>query len=172
MQVADILTDAFERITHSVHRAAAGLTAADLAFRPDADANSIAWLLWHLTRIQDDHIAEIAGRRQAWPDGPWAERFGVAADPADTGYGHTSQQVAAVRPDGPEPLVAYYDAVAAATMEYLRTVTPDELDRIIDRSYDPPVTVGVRLVSVINDNTQHVGQAHYVRGMVERLRDA
>lgn len=171
MQTSDILIDAIERISQSVRRAVDGLNADDLAFRPDADANSIAWLVWHLTRIQDDHVADIAGRRQVWHDGPWAEQLGLTGNLADTGYGHASAQVAAVRPAGPEPLLGYHGAVAAGTIDYLRTVTPDELDRVVDRSYDPPVTVGVRLVSVINDDMQHAGQAAYVRGMLERLRE-
>jgi hypothetical protein len=164
----EILIDVFGRIRADVQWAADGLDAAGLAYRPDAEANSIAWLVWHLTRIQDDHVADIAGRVQVWQDGPWAEELGLAGDLTDTGYGHSSEQVAAVRPSHPEPLLAYHDAVADRTVEYLAGVTPDELDRVIDRSYDPPVTVGVRLVSVVNDCLQHAGQARYVRGLYER----
>jgi hypothetical protein len=170
MDTGAVLTDAYGRIREVVHQATAGLDAADLAFRPEPDANSIAWLVWHLTRIQDDHVAEIAGREQAWIAGGWWERFGMAPDPANTGFGHTSEEVGAVRPDGPQVLLAYHDEVAAATVEYLATVDAEELDRIIDRSYDPPVSVGVRLVSVISDNLQHAGQARYLRGIVERTQ--
>lgn len=171
METSDILIDAFGRIRGTVHRAAEGLDTAGLAYRPDADANSIAWLVWHLTRIQDDHVAEIADQVQVWHDGPWAEQLGFAGDLNDTGFGHTSEQVAALRPDSPDPLLAYHDAVADRSIEYASAITPDELDRIIDRSYDPPVTVGVRLVSVLNDCMQHAGQASYVRGMYARQRD-
>jgi len=146
-----------------------GLEADALAFRPERDANSIAWLVWHLTRIQDDHVAEIAGRDQAWVAGGWAGRFGMAPDPANTGFGHTSDEVGAVRPDGPGVLVGYLEAVTGHTMDYLGTIEAVELDRIVDDSYDPPVSVGVRLVSVISDNLQHAGQALYVRGIYERL---
>ena len=171
METSDILIDAFGRIRGNVHRAAGRLDAAGLAYRPDADANSIAWLVWHLTRIQDDHFADIADQVQVWHDGPWAGQLGFAGDLHDTGYGHTSEQVAAIRPTSPEPLLGYHDAVADRAVEYAATVTSDELDRIIDRSYDPPVTVGVRLVSVLNDCMQHAGQAGYVRGLFERQRD-
>jgi hypothetical protein len=170
VQTSDILIDAFSRIRENVHRAATGLDAAGLAFRPDPDANSIAWLVWHLTRIQDDHVAEIAGRPQAWQEGSWAEQLGATGNLADTGYGHTSEQVAAIRPTGPDLLLDYHDTVSGRTADYLQTVTADELGRVIDTYYDPPVTVGVRLVSVLNDNLQHGGQARYVRGMLERLR--
>jgi hypothetical protein len=170
MRTRDLLADTFGRIQQVVRVSAGGLTADELAFRPDADANSIAWLLWHLTRIQDDHLSEIAGHEQAWTSDEWAARFGRPADPTDTGYGHTSEQVAAIRPEDPGVLLGYHAAVAARTSEYLGTVDADELDRIIDRSYDPPVSVGVRIVSVINDSLQHAGQAAYVRGIVERRR--
>ena len=171
VETSDILIDAFGRIRGTVRRAAGGLDAAGLAYRPDADANSIAWLVWHLTRIQDDHVAELADRVQVWHDGPWAEQLELTGNLYDTGFGHTSEQVAAVRPEGPEVLLDYHDAVADRSIEYAATVSADDLDRVIDRSWDPPVTVGVRLVSVLNDCMQHAGQASYVRGMYERQRD-
>lgn len=170
MDSSELLLDAYSRIRGLVRRAVDGLDAERLAYRPDPQANSIAWLVWHLTRIQDDHVSELAGREQAWFEGPWAERLGLAPATADTGFGHTSEQVAAVRPESPEPLIGYHEAVADRTAEYIATLTPGDLDRIIDRSWDPPVTAGVRLVSVIGDNLQHVGQAAYVRGIVERRR--
>ncbi len=169
MQTRDILADAFGRIRQLVHQAGAGLDAGGLAFRPEADANSIGWLLWHLTRIQDDHLSELAAREQAWIADGWSDRFGLAADPDETGYGHTSEQVAAMRPDGPEILLAYHDAVSTRTSEYLESVDAGELARIVDRSYAPPVSAGVRLVSVVSDNLQHAGQARYVRGIVDRM---
>ena len=168
VETSEVLRDAYTRIRQLVHQSADGLYAAGLAYRPEADANSIAWLVWHLTRIQDDHVSEIAGVEQAWIADGWAQRFGMDPHPKNTGQGHTSAQVAAVRPDGPELPLAYHEAVWSRTVAYLATVDADELDRIIDRSYDPPVSVGVRLVSVISDNIQHAGQARYVRGIVDR----
>lgn len=168
MDTCEVLADAYGRIRLLVHQSAAGLDGEGLAFRPEAGANSIAWLVWHLTRIQDHHVSEIAGREQAWTSEGWAAELGMPADASDTGYGHSSDQVAAVRPSGPEALLGYHDAVSDRTLEYLATIDAAELDRIIDRSYDPPVSVGVRLVSVISDNLQHAGQARYLRGIIER----
>lgn len=169
MNPADLLTEAFGRIRELVTMSAMGLSAADLAYRPDPGANSIAWLAWHLTRVQDDHVSEIIGSEQAWTSEDWVGRFSLPFVPAATGYGHSSEEVAAVRPEGPDLLTGYHDAVWGRTVSYLRETDPDEFDRIIDRSWDPPVTVGVRLVSVISDNIQHAGQARYVRGMLDRL---
>jgi hypothetical protein len=168
METTAMLADAFGRIRQLVERSVIGLDADALAYRPEADANSIGWLVWHLTRIQDDHVAEIAGQDQTWISEGWANRFDMGAAPDETGYGHTSEQVAAVTPEGPDLLTGYHAAVSDRTLEYLPTVDATTLDRVIDRSYDPPVSVGVRLVSVISDNLQHVGQALYVRGILER----
>lgn len=168
METRDLLADAFGRIREEVEAALDGLAASALTFRPDPEANPVAWLVWHLTRVQDDHVSEIAGREQAYLEDGWAERLGMPPDPHDTGYGHTREQVGAVRPGGTETLLAYHRAVAERTFAYLRTVDAGELDRIIDDRWDPPVSVGVRLVSVISDCLQHAGQANYVRGIFER----
>jgi hypothetical protein len=169
METRDVLADAYHRIVELVHIAADGLDAEGLAYRPEPGANSIAWLIWHLTRIQDDHVSAIADREQAWTEEGWAARFGMPADAKKLGQGDTPDDVAAVRPADPEVLVEYHEAVAARTGEYLANVDAAELGRIIDRSYDPPVSVGVRLVSVISDNIQHAGQARYLRGIIDRL---
>ncbi len=165
METTDILVDAYGRIRQIVHRVTDGLDTEALEFRPDPDANSIGWLVWHLTRVQDDHISEIAGHEQAWIT--WAQRFAMQPDPTNTGYGHTTQDVAAVRTTA-EDLRDYHDVVHDRTLAYLETIDADELERIIDRGWDPPVSVGVRLVSVIGDDLQHAGQAAYVRGLIER----
>ena len=168
MQTREVLADAFERIVEDFQAAVSGLDADELAFRPDAEANSIAWLAWHAARVQDDHVASLAGREQTWIEAGFHARFGLGLAERDIGYGHTTDQVAAVRVSGPEILLEYLRAVAERTRGYLRQVDSDELDRVVDRSWDPPVTVGVRLVSVVDDCMQHAGQARYVRGMLER----
>jgi len=166
VQATDVLQDAIGRIRTLVRSAAKGLGPDALAFRPAPEANSIAWLLWHLTRVQDSHLAEIIGEEQVWASGRWAADLDRPADPSDTGYGHTSEEVAAVRPGRPDPLVAYHEAVAERTLAWLASAADADLERIIDRSYDPPVSVGVRVTSVVSDNLQHVGQAQYLRGIV------
>jgi uncharacterized damage-inducible protein DinB len=168
MDGRELLKDAFGRIKGGVERVTDGLDAAALEYRPDAEANSIGWLVWHLTRVQDHHVSDIAKRGQVWVEQGWADRFGMAADPDDIGYGHNSEQVAAVRPNTPALLQQYHDAVNARTIEYLDTVDEVELERIVDERWDPPVSAGVRLVSVIGDDLQHIGQAAYVRGLWER----
>jgi Protein of unknown function (DUF664) len=167
MTSAEMLVDAIGRIRGVVHRVVDGLTPEQLAFRVDSESNSIAWLVWHLTRIQDDHVAGVAGAEQVWTSQGWVERFGLPFHPRDTGYGHRADEVAAVRVAG-ELLVGYYDAVHEQTARYVERLGDADLARIVDRSWDPPVTLGVRLVSVIADDLQHAGQAAFVRGILQR----
>jgi len=163
----EFLIDAFERIRDGVHPAVNGLSVEELAFRPDSESNSIAWLAWHLTRIQDDHIAGLAGVGQRWLEGGWADAMALPLDPSDTGYGHDTDQVALVVAEA-RVLLDYFEDVHAATLAYLGTLTEADLDRVVDTRWDPPVTTLVRIVSVIADDLQHVGQAAYVRGLVYR----
>jgi uncharacterized damage-inducible protein DinB len=167
MTIGELLAEAFGRIHGVVLGAVRGLSEEELAFRPDDRCNSIAWLVWHLTRIQDDHIAQVAGIEQAYVAEGWADRFGLPFPPAETGYGHSSAQVAAVRASA-DLLAGYYEAVHGRTIKYVLGLTGADLDRVVDEHWDPPVTLGVRLVSVISDDLQHGGQAAYVRGMLPR----
>ena len=93
----NLLADAFERVRGSVHRVVDGLTLEQLTARVGPDANTIAWLIWHLTRIQDDHIADVAGREQVWIAAGFAERFALPFGKEATGYGQTADEVGAVR---------------------------------------------------------------------------
>jgi hypothetical protein len=163
----DVLVEAFGRVREHVH-AVDGLDELALNLRVDTEANSIAWLVWHLTRVQDDHVADLAGAEQAYTADGWADRFGFDLDPASIGYGHTPAQVAAVHVADPSLLTGYYDAVHERTLSYLRTLTDDDLDEVIDDRWDPPVTRGVRLVSVVDDDIQHAGQAAFVAGIARR----
>jgi hypothetical protein len=165
---ADVLTDAFDRVRDVVHRTLDGLTDAQLTARLDAEANSIAWLIWHLARVQDDHVADLAGTEQRFTANGWAQRFGLPFDDGAIGYGQSSDDVAAVAGISAGQLIGYMDDVHAATTDYLRGVDVAGLDRVVDSSWDPPVTVGVRLVSVLADDLQHVGQAAFIRGVLDR----
>ena len=167
MDVASLLLELYGRIPPLARHAVEGLDLERLTARPSPEANSIAWLVWHLTRVQDHHVAEILEGGQIWADGDWAAGVGLDPDPSNTGYGHSAEEVAAVRPERPEVLLDYLDAVDARTRAMLRDLGPDDLDRIVDRRWDPPVTLGVRLVSIADDGLQHAGQAAYVRGLLE-----
>ena len=164
-----ILIDAFGRVRELVTDLTDGLSDEVATYRPDPGANSIAWLIWHLTRGQDHQVADLAQVEQVWPR--WRERFGLPFDQWSTGYGQGPKDVAAVRVSG-DLLGEYHRDVHELTLRYLDRLTAQELDRIVDTRWDPPVTAAVRLVSVIGDTMQHLGQAAYVRGLAQRRDSA
>lgn len=163
---AALLLEGYERIGQVVHATVDGLTEDELTARIGPDANTIGWLVWHLTRVQDDHIADVAGIEQVWTTAGFVDEFGLPFDAAAHGYGHSSDDVAAVRGIPADRLLAYYDAVHAQSASYLAGLTDGDLDRVVDTRWDPPVTLAARLISVLSDDLQHAGQAAYVKGLL------
>jgi len=168
MRSRDVLTYAYEQVEETFTRTVEGLGADDLARRVQPGANPIGWLAWHLLRVQDDHVAEVAGSEQVWTAEGWAGRFGLPVADTATGYGMDDEQVDAVRVSSADLLLGYARAVHARTAEFLSGLSDEDLDRVVDTNWDPPVTLGVRLVSVLSDDFQHLGQAAYVRGLLGR----
>ena len=166
MNASEMVSEGFGRLPELVDEAVRGLSPEQLRQAPADGANTIAWLVWHLTRVQDSHIAELIDAEQVYLSGDWAPKFGLKPSPSDTGYGYTAAQVAAVAPESWQVLVGYYEAVHTRTMAFIDGLSDDDLDRVVDEGWDPPVTLGVRLMSVYDDDTRHVGQAAYVRGLL------
>ena len=165
-----LLLDAFGRVHQDLPGVLADLDRAAVLWRPDADANSIGWLIWHLARVQDDHVAGVGGIPQAWTSQGWYERFALPYPPQAHGYGHSTADVGAFTAGDAALLVAYHDAVHELTVAVVSALRLDDFARIVDRRWTPPVTAAVRLVSVVNDTMQHLGQAAYLRGLAERRR--
>jgi hypothetical protein len=159
-----LLRDSFTRLIEHVEALTDGLTDEIAYFRPTANANSISWLIWHSARQHDLQLADIARTDQVWFRDGWVDRFGLDLPREAMGYGHSPDEVGRVRVSA-DLLAGYYHGVHKATLEYIASVTSEELDRIVDERWDPPVTAGVRLVSIVDDSAQHLGQAAYVRGI-------
>ncbi len=162
-----MLVDGFNRVDESIPDIVRDLGNEELLWRPGPDANPIGWLVWHLTRVLDDHVAGIAGTSQLWLADGWAERFKLPYPHTAIGYGQSSGEVGAFTLEDPSVLPAYWDAAFDRITHVLHGLQDGDLARVVDDSYDPPVTVATRLVSVLNDVTQHVGQAAYVRGLLQ-----
>ena len=170
MDVSEVLTDALERVRDQIPDLVQGLDESGLTWRPDPGANPIGWLIWHLTRVQDDHIASAADTSQVWLDQGWYERFGLPYPPEAFGYGHSSEEVGLFRGVSAELLAGYQAAVANRSIRFVAGLGADDLDRVVDERWDPPVTLGARLVSIVGEIHAHTAQAAYVRGMWERRR--
>lgn len=166
-RAVDVLLDSFGRIPGLLHDVADDIDREALLRRPEVDGragNSIGWLLWHIARMQDVQIAHVAGTAQVQDDG-WTERLAVPYPPQAMGYGMSDADVAAFTVSGADALTAYYDAVHARTVELLDTLSDTDLARVVDAAWDPPVTLLVRLVSIVDDAAQHTGQAAYLKGL-------
>jgi hypothetical protein len=166
MDVGEVYMELFGRIPALSRGAVDGLSSEQLCQQPKDGTNPIGWLVWHLTRVQDHHVGELLEEPQLWETGDWAGHFGLEADPSDIGYGHSPAEVAGVRPESAAVLVDYLDAVHARTERMLAGLSAGDLDRVVDRRWDPPVTLGVRLISIADDSLQHAGQAAYARGLL------
>lgn len=162
--VRELLRDAFTRQIEHVDDLTDGLTDEVSFFRPTGEANSISWLIWHSARQQDLQISDIAGVEQVWTRDGWIDRFGLDLRGNDHGYGHDAEDVDKVRVPA-DLLAGYYHTVHKATLEYIASVTAEELSRVVDTHWTPPVTAGARLVSIVDDAAQHLGQAAYIRGI-------
>jgi hypothetical protein len=167
MRVNELLTDAYGRLPDLVRAAVDGLTPEQLRWAPAEGANTIGWLGWHLTRVHD-HLADSMGEKQLWITGGFAESFGLEPDPENSGFGHGPSDIAAVRPRDTQAVLDYFTAVHERNMRWIEPLSETDLDRIVDTRWDPPVTLGARLVSIFSDDAQHLGQAAYLRGLLRR----
>jgi len=167
MTATSILEDCFTRIHDSVHRILDDLTDEELHGEPHP---SIGWLAWRLTRVEDSNVTRLWTREQLWIGEGWADRFGMPPLPADFGRSmmHTREQVREFSASK-ELIFAYQDAAYAMVMEYLKATPPEEFDRELDEpQYNPRPTVGVRLISLVENGMQNTGQMGYLKG-VHRL---
>ena len=170
MEGAELIKDGLTRINGSLHRSLPGVSAEILCKLPTPDTNSMAWLAWHLSRGHDDHLADLIGVPELWISDKWHENFNMPPDDSNTGQWNTAEQVAALRVESSDVLLGYADAVLARTVSWLDGIKPADLDVVINEpQWDPLLTVGVRLVSIILDNSQHAGQIAYLRGYFEGL---
>ncbi|MFC2035884.1 DUF664 domain-containing protein [Chloroflexota bacterium] len=170
MDWQDLLANGYDRVLEILERTHKGLTEGDLKWQPRAGTNSIGWLTWHLTRVQDDHISSLMGEEQLWIKDEWHAKFNRPPHSTDRGFGHTSEQVAAFESPDVEILLEYYRVVLERSKRYFLALSDVDLDRQLDEpQYQPLPTVGVRLISVLADNLQHAGQAAYVRGLLRGM---
>ncbi|WP_370329670.1 mycothiol transferase [Mycolicibacterium hippocampi] len=160
----EVLRDSFTRLIEHSDDLTDGLTDEVAYYQPTPQANTITWLIWHTARMQDAQVCDIAGIEQVWFRDGWVDRFALDLPRDAHGYGHTPEEVAKVRVPA-DLLAGYYHAVHKESLEYVASVSADELARVVDDNWTPPVTASARLVSIIDDAAQHLGQAAYIRGI-------
>jgi uncharacterized damage-inducible protein DinB len=164
-----LIEDIFVLIAQELERVLVGLTIDNLNQQPRPDCNSIGWLAWHLTRSQDRMIEDLTGEEQTWSKDKWYLKFHRPPDATETGLHHSVEDIESFNsPDG-ATLLAYHHAVLEQTRRYVsQQLSESELDRpFTSPTFAHRRTPGERIMGVINDNLQHVGQAAYVRGLLK-----
>ncbi len=158
----DILERARERFYDTLDQ----MTVDEANTMPHPLIKSVTWLLWHDARVMDLQISELAKTETLWTSQGWKERFNLPLPDNTQDWIHTPEEAALVTIADKEILKGYFDAAYELTCDYLISVEESSLDDVIDRSWDPPVTRRVRLVSTVDDISMHSGQAVYTRRLV------
>lgn len=165
MQPNSVFLDALTRIRDGFHRHLGDLTPEDLVREP---APPIGWLCWRATRIWDSNFSRLSGLDQLWIADGWHTRFGMEPNPADFGRGqsHTREQVAAFRPESARLLLDYLDVVYERAQAYVNGMTPEAFDQELNEpQYQPLPTIAVRVVSLIENGWQNLGQVAYLKAL-------
>lgn len=167
MNANEVIADLVQRPIDAAHHLPA-LTAQQLNAHPADHPNSIAWLLWHSGREVDVQLAHLSGKAPVWES--FKAHFNLGELGESIGYGHTADQARQIQVSSQKLLVDYLEASLNALGDYASTLSETDLDEVIDNSWEAPVTRGVRLVSIIDDASQHLGQAAYAAGILATAR--
>ena len=166
MKWQTLIAQIYERMSQEYMGIVDGLTLDEVNKQPYPDCNSIGWLAWHLTRQQDAQIAALMGEEQLWLKDKWYLKFERQPEAGDIGFGQTPEQVSAFKSPEAKTLLDYNQAVVERSKQYIRSLSGTDLDRELNEPwFQPPPTVGVRLISILDDSILHTGQAAYVRGL-------
>ena len=172
MDFREILKLQFDEYESETERLVNGLTGEERRFMPSEESHHIDFALWHASRAEDILLnLGVREEEQLWIRGGWAEKFGIPA--ADVGVGYTAQQVKDMPAISLEDLLSYYKAVRAETLECVRTIDPDEMDKRcpFERLHHqlPEVTKGGVLAHMVVEPVQHLGQIGYIRGIIRGM---
>jgi hypothetical protein len=152
-----------EAAYRSIKQATDDLPDEQLYYQPTPETNSIAWLVWHLSRWRDAVSATISGEPQIWVSAGWAERCGMPDE--RTGLGDTPAQVTAFCVER-AVLFGYVDAAHQHTVERVAKLTPTQLVQPMVSHTGERRPAWRALAGVCSDSAQHTGQIAYLRGLL------
>lgn len=169
MKWQQLVSDSFKRQAEELEKVVDGLTEDDLNQQPAPDCNSVGWLAWHVLRSVDRNMSELIGEEQLWIKDGWHTKWGRAADPAETGFGHTTEQVCAFRSPEGKWVLEYQKALMERVENYVnkRLTTGDLERRYLSATFKKINQVESVIVGQFWHGMHHVGQAGYVRGLLK-----
>jgi len=139
------------------------LTEDQMHYQSTPDSNSIAWMVWHSSRIKDQVTASIVGESEVWLADGWAERFGIA--PEANGIGDRPEQVTSFRVRS-DFLLGYADAAHNVTIQRLSKILPAQLAQPSRYVLGDTRPVWRSLQGMLGDAYSHAAQVSYLRGMI------
>jgi len=167
MEAREVIKIGLDNTKWSVDKTLDGLTTEELNWHPRPDANSIGLILFHMARLEDLFVTSlIQGKPQLWEFGRWYQKLNKAVN--DDGSHYTEKQVVTFVVPELKDLQSYSEAVRKQTLEYLKEMTPEKLDKKVDM---PPIRppfepiVGMFLLWTITHLARHAGEISYVRGL-------
>ena len=148
--------------THAALRDARNGTDEQLHFVPEQGSHSIAWCLWHTSRVEDLIISRVTGQEPVWSE-EWAARTGLPFDGFGTGM--SDDDARDVRVGDMAALAGYQDAVIERTTQFLANATDEDLEREIPaRNGSESVGEAISLHMMGHFNG-HRGEINTLRGM-------
>ena len=174
MELNRFIQGCIQQHYNAMLRAVDGLSPAEMAWTPNEQCSSIAFLVWHYGRTMDRWLhTRIKGEAQAWEVG-WAEKLGwPSADSSDTGYGYGVEQLQAFKAPDAGPLLDYVALVRQEAIDYLESLSETDFDEItLPNPRGGIITLGVMFQQLIWEFNQHGGQIGYLRGEQRGLEDA
>ncbi|PKB81373.1 MAG: hypothetical protein BZY88_06720 [SAR202 cluster bacterium Io17-Chloro-G9] len=163
MTLNEFIVDAFEKEQGFLLDAVQDLTPEELRWRAGPEANPIGWILWHMLRVEDMWFQFFIQRQtEIWDRDGWNEKFGLPT--RDNGFGHTQEQVADFPALDLQELLRYGQAVRQGTLDYLKTLGPDDYSQV-PREQRPEMSVGAVFRQVIGEVYQHQGHIAYLKGL-------
>ena len=166
MKGAKILSDMLEMSDSLVRRALEGLTDADLIKRPSDQDNTIGWLMWHKTRVEDIAFADASGEEQFWISDKWHEKFGMEPNPGQMGFRGFARTSDEPRVQERKTFSATPTPFGRARLRCWRASRPRTSTRKSPPRWARPSKSGTTSGRVAADNIQHGGQICYLRGFI------
>ena len=144
-----------------------GLTEPELCWQVGLESNTIIWLVWHMARVEDNWInGVVGGNDTVWSSGGRSVKTGIDAE--DNGYGDTPDDVRALPAVAVADLMDYFEAVRSSGLSVIDGLDDDDLGKEFVRR-GRSVNLEWILGHVVVEESQHLGQIAYVRGMIRGL---
>ena len=170
MDFKDLIRKGFDEYLDDLKGHLEGLTEDERRFQIAPESNHIDFIVWHMARVEDDFLQRFAQRAPTvWQRDGWHERLGLPE--RASGFRYTPKQVAELPRFDMGEMLAYYDAVRAETYKFLDSISESDLANK-PHPRRPQYSVCDMFSHLMCEESQHVGQVAYIRGIQRGIEAA